>query len=145
VDIVLRAAAVYVAVLLLLRLRGKRQLNQLEAFDLVLLLIISEATQQAMLGDDFSVTNGVLVVASLVMVDQLCELLKRHFAPMRRLTAGVPSLLIENGELLRDQMDSEGIDVDDILESARSSQVELDKIKYAILECNGKISIIPQS
>lgn len=146
-DIVARSITVYVVVLVLMRLRGKRQLGQLEAFDFVLLLIVAEASQQAMLGDDFSVTNGMLVIATLITVDHFFGFLKQRFATVRRLASGVPRLLMENGALLRDRMEAEGIDEDDILQSARSSQgIEtLDQIKYVVLERNGQLSVIPRS
>lgn len=146
-DIILRALGVYLAVLTLMRLRGKRHLGQLEAFDLVLLLIVSEATQQAMLGDDFSVTNGVMVVTVLLTVDQIFELIKQRSAGFRRLVSGAPTLLMDDGELLRDRMRAEGIDEDDILQSGRTSQglERLDQMKYVVLERNGTISVIPRS
>lgn len=146
-DIILRAGGVYLAVLILMRLRGKRHLGQLEAFDFVLLLIVSEATQQAMLGDDFSVTNGVLVVAVLLSVDQIFELIKQRSAGFRRFASGAPTLLMDDGDLLPDRMRAEGIDEDDILQSGRMSQglESLDQMKYVVLERNGTISVIPRS
>lgn len=146
-DIIFRAAGVYVVVLVLMRIRGKRHLGQLEAFDFVLLLIVSEATQQAMLGNDFSVTNGVLVVASLLAVDYIFELAKRRSAGFRRFAAGAPTLLMDDGQLLPDRMRAEGIDEDDILQSGRLSQglERLDQMKYVVLERNGSLSIVPRS
>lgn len=145
-DIVLRAAAVYLFVLLLVRVRGKKSINQLEAFDFVLLLIISEATQQAMLGDDFSVTNGVLVVASLISVDLLLSLGKQHVPRLDRVLSGMPTVLMADGKLLHDAMQTEGIDEDDIMEAARSSQglERLDQIRHVVMERNGSLSIIPR-
>lgn len=145
-DIVLRATAVYVAVLVLMRIRGKRNMSQLEAFDFVVLLIMSEATQQAMLGNDFSVTNGILVVATLIAVDLLFQSIKSRWATFRRLVAGVPTLLMSDGELVPDRMRREAIDEDDLLQAARASQglERLEQIKYAVLERNGTISIIPR-
>lgn len=145
-DIVLRGMAVYVLVLVLMRLRGMRQLSQLEAYDFILLLIVAEATQQAMLGDDFSVTNGVLVVATLVATDHLFELVKRRSAGFRRFASGVPRLLMDDGQLLRDRMRAEGIDEDDILQSARTTQglEDLEQVKYVVLERNGSLSVIPR-
>lgn len=146
-DAFLRAAVVYVVVLLLLRMRGKRQLNQLEAFDLVLLLIISEAVQQSLLGNDFSLVNGMTVVASLIAVDLLFELGKRRLPWFERVVTGTPTLLMHDGRLLDDRLRQEGIEVDDILEAARTSQgiASLDDISHVVLERNGSLSVIPRS
>lgn len=145
-DIVVRAATVYLFVLLLVRVRGKKSINQLEVFDFVLLLIISEATQQAMLGDDFSVTNGILVVASLISIDLLLSFAKQHMPKFNRVISGMPTVLMAEGELLHDAMATEGIDEDDIMESARSSQglERLDQIRHVVMERNGSLSIIPR-
>ena len=77
-DSVLRAAAIYIGLMIIMRFAGKRSLAQITTFDFVLLLIISEATQQAMLGQDFSVTNALLVIVTLVMLDIGLSLLKRR-------------------------------------------------------------------
>jgi uncharacterized membrane protein YcaP (DUF421 family) len=75
-DVILRGIAVYVFLLLVFRIAGRRTLSQITTFDFVLLLIIGEATQQALLGDDFSVTTGFLVVATLLVIDIGLSLLK---------------------------------------------------------------------
>ena len=76
-DAVMRASAVYLSLLLIFRLAGRRTMAQMTSFDFVFLLIISEATQNAMLGDDFSFTNGALVILTLVGLDVLLSHVKR--------------------------------------------------------------------
>ena len=84
-DSVLRASAVYFGLLIIMRLAGKRSLAQITTFDFVLLLIIGEATQNALLGQDFSMTNALIVIVTLVGIDIGLSLLKR-----RRVRSTVP-------------------------------------------------------
>lgn len=145
-DSVLRAAAIYVVLLLVFRLAGKRSLAQITTFDFVLLLVIGEATQQALLGDDFSLTTAVIVIVTLVLLDVGLSLAKRRSILLDKLVDDVPLVVLENGRPLHDRMLRARIDESDILISARELQglERLDQIKYAVLERNGTISIIPQ-
>lgn len=145
-DAVLRAAAVYGFMLIVMRIAGRRTLSQMTAFDFVLLLIIGEATQQALLGDDFSVTNAFLIIATLIAVDIAFSLLKEHVPFFGKMLDGVPMLLVENGVLLRERVKKARVDEYDILQAARQNHglERMDQIKYAVLEIDGKISIIPR-
>lgn len=144
-DAILRASIVYIVLLLLFRLAGKRTLAQVTTFDFVLLLIISEATQQALIGDDNSMTNAFLVIATLIALNVLFSEIKQRFKPAERVLDGLPLLIVENGNPLHDRMAKERIDMDDVLDAARETQglERLSDIKYAVLERSGKISIIP--
>ena len=144
-DSVLRATVVYAVLLILFRLAGKRTLAEVTTFDFVLLLIISEATQQAMVGSDNSMTNSMLLVGTLVGLNILLSELKLRFAGIERVLDGMPLLILEHGKPLVDRMAKERVDVDDVLDAARESHglQRLDQIKYAVLDRNGKISIIP--
>ncbi|MER7011904.1 YetF domain-containing protein [Saccharopolyspora sp. NPDC000359] len=144
-DSVLRAAVVYLVVLVLFRITGKRTLAQVTTMDLVLLLIISEATQQALLGDDYSVTNAAVVITTLVLLDRAFDVLKFRYKTVSRLTEGLPLVLVEHGEPLHDRLRKEQISTDDILASARKDQglLRMEQIDFAVLERSGGISIIP--
>lgn len=144
-DAVLRASIVYIVLLLLFRLAGKRTLAEVTTFDFVLLLIISEATQQALLSDDYSITNAFLVIATLIALNVLFSEIKQRSKPAERVLDGLPLLIVENGNPLQDRMAKERIDVDDVLDAARETQglERLSDIKYAVLERSGKISVIP--
>lgn len=145
-ETVLRAASMYLLLLVVLKIAGRRTLMEMTSFDLILLLIISEATQQALLGNDFSVTGASLTIITLVVVDILFGMLKARFPRLDMLIDGTALILVENGSLLPERARKAGISEDDILNSARSTAglERLDQIKFAILEKNGKISIIPQ-
>lgn len=143
-DAVLRAGAIYLALMVLFRITGRRALGELTSFDFVLLLVIGEATQQALLGDDFSVTNAVLVIVTLLSIDIGFSLLKRRSKRIGKLIDGGPTIIVENGMYLRCRMYEARVEEDDIMQAARLAQglESVDQIKFAIIERNGKISII---
>ncbi|MBU5377148.1 MAG: DUF421 domain-containing protein [Pantoea sp.] len=145
-ETVLRAASMYLLLMVVFKIAGRRTLMEMTSFDLILLLIISEATQQALLGDDFSVTGAGLTIVTLIVIDILFGMMKTRFPRMERLIDGSSLILVEEGKLLRQRAKRAGIDEEDILQSARSTQglERLDQIKFAILEKTGKISIIPK-
>ena len=143
-DSVLRAGAMYLALMVLFKIAGRRSLAELTTFDFVLLMMIGEATQQALLGDDFSITNGVLVIVTLIAIDVGLSLLKQRSGWVSRLIDGEPTIIVENGKLLHRRLRNARLIEADVMEAARSSQgiERLEEIKFAIIERNGKISII---
>lgn len=145
-DAVLRATAVYIVLLLLFRISGRRSLSQLTTFDFVLLLIIGEATQQALLGEDFSLTNAVLVIVTLITFDIALSLVKQRSPSVEKLIDGVPMILVENGRPLSDRLRKSRVSEEDVLEAARRLQglERLDQIKFAVLEVSGGITVIPK-
>jgi uncharacterized membrane protein YcaP (DUF421 family) len=144
-DSILRGLAVYVILLVVFRISGKRTLSQVTTFDFVLLLIIAEVTQQALLGQDYSITNFVLLVVTLLGLDIALSLLKQHFPRLDRLLEGQPLIIVENGCPLRDRMGKARVDEEDVLTAARHLHglERMEQIKYAVLERNGGITIIP--
>jgi uncharacterized membrane protein YcaP (DUF421 family) len=145
-ESVTRAIVVYLFLLVVLRLTGKRTLAQVTSFDFVLLLIISEATQQAMIGDDNSMTNGAIVVTTLIGLNILMSWLKQRYKTIDRLFDDIPLVIVADGKLLKDRMVRARVDEDDVLDAARESHglERLDQIRHAILERDGEISIIPR-
>lgn len=144
-DAILRSIAIYVFLLLIFRLAGKRTLSQVTTFDFVLLLVIGEATQQGLLGNDFSITYAFLAITTLVGLDIGISLIKQRSQRIEKLIEGVPLIIVENGRPLRDRMDKVRMDEADVLAAARELQglERMDQIKYAVLERSGGISIIP--
>ena len=111
-----------------------------------MLLIIAEATQQGLIGDDFSVTKALLLITTLVGIDVGLSLLKDRSRLLHKLIEGVPLVLVADGKVLADRMQRARVDEEDVLQAARERQgVEsMDQIKYAVLERTGEISIIPK-
>ena len=145
-ESVIRPALVYLFLLLLLRLTGKRTLAQITSFDFVLLLIISEATQQALIGEDNSMINGMIVVTTLIALNILMSLLKQRYKWVDRLLDDIPLVIVADGKPLKDRMDKARVDEDDVLDAAREIHglERMDQIRHAILERDGAISIIPR-
>jgi uncharacterized membrane protein YcaP (DUF421 family) len=143
---VLRATAVYLMLLLVFRVSGNRSIGQITAFDFVLLLIISEAIQQAMITTDYSVTNAFLLVVTLVGIDIMMSLWKQKSERVAKILDGVPVLVVENGKAHEDRMRMERVDESDILAAAREKQgiERMDQIKHAIVEASGGITIVPK-
>ena len=145
-DSVVRAAAVYLVLLLLFRIVGKRSLGETGTFDFVLLLIIAEATQQAMIDDDNSMTNAFLIIVTLLALNVGFSLLKQRSPLVDQLIDDVPVLIVVDGNPLKDRMDRARVDERDILQAARETQglARLDQIQYAVLERDGAISVVPK-
>jgi uncharacterized membrane protein YcaP (DUF421 family) len=145
-DAIIRSLAIYIILLVVFRIAGKRSLSQITTFDFVLLLVIGEATQQALLGDDFSVTNGFLVIVSLIGIDIAMSLVKQRSKTIEKWLDSTPLVILEDGKPLKDRMDKARVDEADILSKARELQglERLDQIKYAVLERSGGITVIPK-
>lgn len=145
-DIVLRGLCIYLFLLVIIRLSGRRTLGETTTFDFVLVLIIAETTQQALLGEDFSVTAAALLITTLVGMDILLSLVKNRFPRAERLIDGLPLVIVDQGRPLHDRMRRSRVDEEDVLAAARKYQglERMDQIKYAVLEANGGISIVPK-
>jgi len=147
VESILRAAFIYLFLLVVLRFSGRRTLATLTTFDFVLLLILGESTQQALLGEDYSLTNAAIVILTLVGLDILFTLIKRRSPLLDRWIDSAPLLLMIDGQPIAEAMRRSRVDVQEVLAAARQTRglERLDQIRYAILESSGKISIIPAS
>ncbi len=144
-DAVLRGATVYAIVWALFRLAGKRTLSEATTFDFVMLLIVAETTQQALLGEDFSITNSALLISTLIGLDILLSLLKSRFPRIERIIDGAPLLIMRDGQPLEERMRKARIDRFDILQAARAAHgiERLDQVKHAVLEQSGGITVVP--
>ena len=145
-DAVLRGAAIYLFLLVIFRLSGKRSLEQTTTFDFVLLLIISEVIQQGVISTDNSLINAVVLVVTLVGLDIGLSLIKQRSERFEKLIDGTPLVIVDDGRVLNTRLNRERIDEDDILAAARQTHglERMDQIKYAVLERGGAISIIPR-
>jgi len=144
-DTVLRGVAIYFIVLIAVRISGRRALSQMTPFDLVLILIIAETTQQALLGDDFSLINATILILTLFTVDIGLSYIKKYLPFVEKVIDGRPTLLIGNGKRDERALSRSRVSLEDVMEAARSQHglERLDQIKHAILETDGNISIVP--
>lgn len=142
---VLRAAIIYAFVLFVIRLAGKRTLAELSTFDLVVLLIMSEAIQPALVADDTRITSAMLIVLTFVGIDALLGFVKFKSEKASELLDDVPTVLVRDGVIDRDALTRERLDEDDIMEAARHrlGLERFDQVRFAILERTGGISVIP--
>lgn len=145
-ESIIRGLVVYFFLLIVMRIAGKRTLSETSTFEFVVLLIISETTQQALIDSDNSMTNAALVIITLLGATIALSVLKDRFPAVDRLISGSSVVLIENGHPQWDRMRSTRVGADDVLAAARDKHglERLDQIKYAILEAGGGISIVPR-
>jgi uncharacterized membrane protein YcaP (DUF421 family) len=142
--IALRTVVVYVVLLVLMRLAGKREIGQMTAFDLVVLLIISNAVQNAMIGPDTSLNGGLLAVVCLLVVNRLVDRIGLRSTWFERSVVGEPTLLIHDGVLLHAHLRAEGVTEDEVRQALREHGIEdLTAVKLAVLEVDGTISVVP--
>jgi uncharacterized membrane protein YcaP (DUF421 family) len=146
VTTIVRGLAVYILLLVIFRISGKRSLSEITTFDFVLLLIISEAVQQGMIDADNSLTNAFLLVVTLVGIDILLSLAKQRSETLKDILDSRPLLLVQDGKLQHGHMDRERVDEGDILAAARKLHGlrRLDQIDHAVLEPSGTITVVPK-
>lgn len=144
-ESVLRGAAIYFVLMVIVRISGRRSLAQMTPFDFVLLLIIAETTQQALLGNDFSITNSAILIMTLFCLDIGLSYAKRMLPAVDKVIDGRPTLLIAEGEPDQRAMEWARISMDDVMSAARAQHglERLDQVKHAILETDGNLSITP--
>lgn len=142
---VVRGLAIYLFVFVVFRIIGKRTMAEITTFDFVLLLIISEATTDALIGEDYSLTASFIMVSTLVAIDYAFSKIKEHSRWFDTVSDGAPLVIVDKGKPLKNRMLKSRVDEEDVLEAARSKHglERMEQIKYAVLERDGSISIIP--
>jgi uncharacterized membrane protein YcaP (DUF421 family) len=137
---------VFFFVFLITRISGRRQLSELEPFDVILLVVLGDLVQQGITQSDESVTGVLIVISTITLLSVAVGWFSFRFGPVRLITEGEPIILIYDGELIQRNLRRERLTRGDLEEEARKQQVSsLDQIRWAILEDDGDISIIPKS
>lgn len=145
-QVVVRTAVIYLVVLLGLRLLGKREIGQLTPFDLVLLLLISNAVQNAMTGPNVSLWGGLLSAATLLLINWFINWTLERFPRLRKAVEGQPTILLSHGKVLLKNMKKEQVSLEELEMAAREHGIaDLKGVELAVLEMDGSISIIPFS
>ena len=116
---VLRGTVIYLFLLIIFRVMGKRSLAQLSSFNFVLLFIVGEAAQPMLLGNDFSITNAIILITSLVGIDLILTKVRGKLPFLNKVIEGTALIIVENEKMLAVRMKRSGVDEDDILEAAR--------------------------
>lgn len=146
-EAVLRAGAIYLFLFLVFRISGRRSLAEMTAFDMVLLLVIGEAMGEALSGANPSLTHAFVLVATLVVIELGFAWTKQRSPVAERLLDDVPLVVVEHGKPLTERMRRAHVDENDVMEAARSLHglENLQQVRYAVLERDGAISVIPES
>ena len=145
-EFILRGLIVYVFLIVLLRITGKRQVGQLAPFDLVLLLVLSNAVQNSMNGGDNSLVGGLISATTLVLLNYGVGLLAFRNKRLERLIEGRPEVLIHNGKLFEDVMSRAQLTHHELNAALRQAGVAcIEDVRSAVLENNGAISVLPRS
>jgi uncharacterized membrane protein YcaP (DUF421 family) len=144
-DIVLRALFLYVFVVFLMRVIGRRELSSLSAVDLVLLIVLGDAIQQGLTQDDYSVTGAVIAVSTIAAAQVGSSYLSFRSRRARRIIEGEPVVIVQAGKLIERNMKRERLTEDEIAEEMRAQQIaSVEDVEWGILESNGTISFIPK-
>lgn len=145
-DIVIRAAIVFVFLYLLMRMLGRRELTSMEPFDLILLVVIGDLVQQGVTQSDYSVTGALLAVSTIALLTVLVSWSSFRFRRLRPILAGEPIVLVEDGEVIEANLRRQRLTVGEIEAEARLEQIKsLEEVRWAILETNGQISFVEKS
>ena len=143
-EIAYRSVIVYAAIVVGMRLTGSRQLGQMTPFDLVLILLIANAVQNAMVGSDVTILGGLTAAATLLVLNRIVAFANDRVPAFRRALEGEPVIVLSNGKLLEKHIMKAGLSDDMVLQSMREHGFDDPKdVRLAILEVDGTISIIP--
>lgn len=144
-DLVIRATVVFFFILLVTRIAGRRELAELEPFDLILLVVLGDLVQQGITQSDDSVTGTLIVISTIALLSVGVSWISFRSRRARVLTAGEPIVLVQEGRPIERNLRRERITLEDVQEEARRSQLtSLAEVQWAILEDDGHISCIPR-
>lgn len=142
-EFVLRAAAVYAVLLVLIRLSGKRTMGQFTPFDMLLIVLLGNAVQNSLLGGDTSLGGGLLLAATLIAFNWCVAFVTSRSQRAEQLVEGVPVVLARDGQLFRSVLRRELVSEDDFNEALRENgEMTLTDVRIALLETNGMISVV---
>jgi len=144
-QMVVNSAIIYLLLLAIFRIAGRRTLAETSTFDLVLLLIIGETTQEAMVGSDDSVLSATVAILTLVSLDMAISYLRKSFPAFDHIVEGRAVLLIREGKIQESALTANSLDHEDLREAARLSHglENMEDVRQATLERDGQISIVP--
>lgn len=141
-----RTVVIYLAVLVIVRLTGKREIGQLSSFDFVVAIILAELAAIPMESTEIPIWHGIIPIVTLGLLEVGFSYLTLINRPLRKILYGSPQVIIENGRLLKHEMRSSRYNLDDLLSQLREKGFyDIEDVEYAILETSGRLSVIPRS
>jgi uncharacterized membrane protein YcaP (DUF421 family) len=142
-EIVVRTVVIFFFVMVLTRAMGKKELSQLTAFELILLITIGDLVQQGVTQEDQSLTGAMLAVGTIGLLIVTLSLVQWRWAGLRRVIRGVPVVIVRKGQVVKEAMRLERLGLEELLEGAREQGIDdLARVKLAVLEPDGKLSFI---
>lgn len=145
-NIIPRSIASLIVLFLITKLMGKKQVSELSLFDYVIGISIGNFTAEMVMNFDYQYINGIMAIVSFGIVSYLVSIITMKSIKLRRLLIGVPTVIIEDGKISLEALKSTKLDINDLLEQCRTmGYFDITQISYAILEVNGKMSILPKS
>jgi uncharacterized membrane protein YcaP (DUF421 family) len=145
-DIVIRAAVIFLFIFILTRMVGRRELSSLEPFDLIMLVVIGDLVQQGVTQSDNSVTGALLAVGTIALLTVAISYLSFRSKRLRPVLAGEPIVLLEDGETVMRNLRRQRLTVEEVEAEARLNEIgSLSEVRWAILETDGRISFVKRA
>ena len=145
-EVVLRTAVVYLFLVVVLRISGKREVGQISILELIVILIISDAVQNSMVGENTTLWGGLVAVLTLLALDYGLKTLASRSRRVRQVVEGEPRLLVRDGHLLDRALREEGVEPEQVRAAVRAAGLaRVDDVRLAVLETDGSISVIPMT
>ena len=144
--VLVRSAILYITVVVFMRMMGKRQISQMQPFELVITIMVADLVAGPMENMGIPLIEGVIPLITLLVIHNLFDVLCQKSKVMRRIICGSPSILIENGVLNQKELRKLNINMSDLMENLRNTgNMDISQIMYCIIETNGTISVIPKA
>lgn len=144
-ELVIRSVVVYLVLLAVLRVIGKREVGQFTLFDLVVILLVANAVQPAMTGPDFSLLGGLIIIVTLMALDRVIALARAHIPFVKYLLESNPTVIASNGKWIKAAMGREDVTVEDAEMALREHGIDsIGDVQTAVLEADGSISVVPK-
>jgi uncharacterized membrane protein YcaP (DUF421 family) len=145
-DLVFRTVAIFIFILFVTRVTGRRELNSLEPYDIIVLVVLGDLVQQGVTQSDNSVTGAIIVISTIMVLSVFTGWLGYRSRPARRVIEGEPMIVVDNGEPVMRNLRRERITVEEVETEARIQQLgSLEEVRWAVLETDGQISFVPKS
>lgn len=143
--IVFRVLILYIFVIIAMRIMGKRQIGELQPYELVTAIMLSELAALPMQDAGIPLIYGIIPIITLVILEVLSSYLSLKFQPFRKIVCGVPSIIIKDGKVIESELRKQRFNLDDLMEELRLiGYIDFSDIQYAIMETSGKISVVPK-
>jgi uncharacterized membrane protein YcaP (DUF421 family) len=140
-----KTAVIYVFLIAGLRVLGKRELGQMSLYDLVMIIVLGNAVQNAMINNDNTLVGGLIAATVLLVLNRLFNALTLHSKSVEHLMVGEPVLIVSDGSMLMGPMKRQGITVDQVMAALREHGMDdVSQVHMAVLECDGTISVVPR-